>query len=94
MAKRTRITIETYSVLIIRGRSSLRAWCPQCGAEAEMIALIDAGAASNLPAAEVQGWMSSAELHHTKAADGTALICLKSMLQHTRRTREAGSALG
>ena len=49
MAKRTRITIETDSLLVLRGRKSLWAWCPQCGAEAEMIPLNDVGLISNLP---------------------------------------------
>ena len=35
MAKQTKITIETDSLLILRGRSSVRAWCPRCAAEVE-----------------------------------------------------------
>ena len=88
MAKRTRITIETDSLLVLRGRKPLRDWCPQCGAEAEMIPLNDAGVVSNLPPAEVQAWMGSPDLHHTKTADGTALICLNSMLKRVRKTRQ------
>jgi hypothetical protein len=94
MAKRTRITIETDSLLVVRGRKSLRAWCYQCGAEAEMIPLNDVGVVSNLPLAEVREWMDSAVLHHTKTADGTDLICLNSLLKRVRRTREGDSALG
>lgn len=65
MAKRTRITIEADSLLILRGRSSLWAWYPQCGAEAEMILLNNVGVVSNLPPAEVQifpHWSSSTPL--------------------------------
>lgn len=94
MAKRTRITIETESLLVIRGRKSLRAWCPQCGAEAEMIPLTDAGLVSNLPPAEVPAWMEFADLHHTTSADGAVLLCLNSLLRRVRRTREGESALG
>lgn len=94
MAKRTRIMIQTDSLLVIRGRKSLRAWCPQCGAEVEMIPVNDVGVVSNLPSAEVQAWMESSDLHHTKTADGTALLCLNSMLKRVRRTREGWSALG
>lgn len=94
MAKLTRMTFETDSLLVIRGRKSLRAWCTQCRAETEMIPLNDAGVVSNLPAAEVQAWMESPDLHRTKTADGTALICLNSMLHRVRRTREGESALG
>ena len=39
MAKQTKIIIETDSLLILRGQSSRRAWCPLCAAEEEMIAL-------------------------------------------------------
>lgn len=94
MAKRTRIRIETDSLLVLRGRKSLRAWCSQCGAEAEMIPLNGVGVVSNLPPAEVQAWMESPDLHHTKTADGTALICLNSMLRRVRRTRGGDPASG
>jgi hypothetical protein len=93
MAKRTRITIETDSLLVLRGRKSLRAWCPQCGAEAEMIPLSDVGLASNLVRAEAQAWMESPDLHHTKTATGDAFICLNSMLKRFRRTMGGESAL-
>ena len=94
MAKRTTTKIETDSLLVLRGRKSLRAWCPQCGAEAEMIPLNDVGVVSNLSPAEMQAWMESPDLHHTKTGDGTALICLNSMLQRVRRTRGGEPALG
>lgn len=93
MAKRTRITIETDSLLVLRGRKSLRAWCPQCGVEAEMIPLNDVGVISNLPLAEVQAWLESPDLHHTKRADGTALVCLNSMLKRVPRKREGEPAV-
>jgi hypothetical protein len=94
MAKRTRIMIETDSLLVLRGRKWLRAWCPQCGAEAEMIPLHDVGVVSNLPPAEVQAWLESPDLHHTQTASGTALICLNSVLRQVRRTRDGEPALG
>ena len=47
MAKQTKITIETDSLLILRGRNSKYAWCPQCAAEAEMVALDNVGVISN-----------------------------------------------
>jgi len=48
MAKQTTITIEKVSLLILRGQSSRRAWCPICAAEGDMIALENAGVISNL----------------------------------------------
>jgi hypothetical protein len=85
MAKETRITIETDSLLILRGRSSLRAWCPDCASEVEMIPLDGVGVISNLAATEVEAWMQSADLHHVMAADGALLVCLNSMLKRIRK---------
>ena len=94
MVKRTRITIETDSLLVLRGRELLLAWCPQCGAEAEMIPLNQVGVVSNQSPAEVQVWMESPDLHLSKTADGAAAICLNSMLHRVRRTRTGEPALG
>ena len=63
MAKQTTITIETDSLLILRGRSSTRAWCPLCAAEVEMIALEDTGVISNLERPALEEWLNSGELH-------------------------------
>jgi hypothetical protein len=86
MAKKTKITIETESLLILRGQSSPRAWCPICGSEVEMIPLYGIGVISNLAPSEVEAWIQSADLHHTKAANGTPLICLNSMLKRVHKT--------
>jgi hypothetical protein len=86
MAKHTKITIETDSLLVLRGRRSLRAWCPECGAEGEMIRLDEVGVISNLPPPEVKAWIQSEDLHHSEAADGAHMICLNSMLKRVRKT--------
>jgi hypothetical protein len=88
MAKRTRITIVTDSLLVLHGRMSSRAWCSRRSAEAEVIHLSEVGVAlPNLLPAEMQGWMVSEELHHITTADGAVLICLNSMLKKLHRTR-------
>lgn len=87
MAKHTKITIEFDSVLVLRGRRLLRAWCPECGAEVEMIRLDELGVVSNLAPPEVEVWIQSGYLHQSKAADGAHLICLNSMLKRVRRTK-------
>jgi hypothetical protein len=86
MAKQTRITIETDSLLILRGRNSLRAWCSRCGAEVEMIALEETGVISNLEQPELEDWLNSGELHRLQAADGSTLTCLNSLLAHVQTT--------
>ena len=89
MAKKTKITIESDSLLVVRGRKSLWAWCPECGAEVEMIRLDGLGVISNLPAPEVEAWIQSQDLHYTQAADGAPLICLNSMLKRVHKTKTA-----
>jgi hypothetical protein len=89
LAKQTKITIETHSLLILQGRISRRAWCPQCGAEREVIALEDVGVLSNLERQELQEWLNSSDLHHSQTPDGSELICLSSLLARVRDTKSS-----
>jgi hypothetical protein len=86
MAKQTRITIETESLLIVQGRSSRRAWCSRCSAEVDMIALEDTGVISNLEQPELEEWLNSGELHRLQLADGSTLTCLNSLLARVQKT--------
>jgi hypothetical protein len=87
MAKLTKITIESDSLLILRGRSSTRAWCPQCGADAEMIALENVGVVSSLDRVAVEEWLNSGELHRSQTDDGSARVCLNSLLARVQNTK-------
>jgi hypothetical protein len=94
MAKRarttiTKITIETESLLILQGRASRRAWCPLCAAEAEMIALESLGVVSNLDRLALEEWLNSGDLHCSRSADGSAQICLNSLLARVQKTKSA-----
>jgi hypothetical protein len=89
MSRETKITIESDSLLILRGRSSLRAWCPDCASEVEMIPLDGIGVISNLAPREVEEWIQSEDLHHTKTADGAPLICMNSMLKRVRKAKSS-----
>jgi hypothetical protein len=80
MAKQTKITIETDSLLIFRGRNSSRAWCPRCKTEGETIALENLGVMSNLDRVALEKWLESGELHRWQTVEGSALICLNSLL--------------
>ena len=79
--RRTRITIETDQVTIIRRRHFTRTWCPECGREAEAIAIEEAllltGWAQPVPrdCAKTRGW------HLVEATSGSQLICLDSLLK-------------
>jgi hypothetical protein len=87
MAKQTKITIETDSLLILRGGTPLRAWCPQCSGEAEMIPLTGVGVISNLSQPEVKEWIESEDLHRSQAPDGGTLICLNSLLRRVPKSK-------
>jgi len=85
MAKKTKITIETDTLLVLRGRNSLHARRPLCAAEAEMVALGTLGVLSDLEPAMVEEWLNSQELHCSQAVDGSQLICLNSLLGLVRK---------
>ena len=87
MAKETRITIETFSLLILQRQNSRRAWCPQCGTETDVIAFEDTGVISNLGRLHVQELLNSSGLHYSQTADGSELICLNSLLARVRNTK-------
>jgi hypothetical protein len=87
MARQTKITIETDSLLVLRGRSSLRAWCPECGAEGEMIVLGEVGVISNLAPSDVKAWLECEMIHRSQAPDGAQLICLNSLLKRTQQPK-------
>ena len=87
MAKQTKITFESESLLVLRGRSSSRAWCPLCGADAEMIALESIGVISNLDQPALEEWLNSGELHRSQTSDGSVLVCLNSLLARVQNTK-------
>jgi len=78
MAKQTTITIESKSLLILRSKSTTKAWCPQCGARAEMILLPE-----HSPA--LTQCLNSGAVHHVEAADGSSLVCLDSLLAFAQK---------
>jgi len=87
MSRQTKITIETDCLLVLRGRNSLRAWCPQCAAEGEMIPIEGVGVISNLSPVEVEAWLASESIHRSQAADGGLVICLNSLLKRIQKTK-------
>jgi hypothetical protein len=87
MAKQTKITIETDSLLILQSRNSRRGWCPLCAAEGEMIAIENVGVVSNLEQPAPEEWLNSGKLHRSQAVDGSVLLCLNSLLARVQNTR-------
>lgn len=80
MAKFTRVTIETESLMILRGMNGNRLWCCRCAKEVDQIALKSIGVLSNLLPHEVEEWLNSVDFHRSQTTDGTELICLNSLL--------------
>ena len=93
MAKHVMITIETSSLLILRSRNSIRAWCPQCAAQGEMIALANTSAISTLDQRALEQWLNSGDLHRSHAIDGSPLICLNSLLARMQNTQPANCGI-
>lgn len=86
MAKRTKITIETDTLLIARAMAAERVWCPQCNAESEVIAMEHTAVASNMDGADLEEWLNSQELHRLRSPEGKTLMCLTSLLARMQKT--------
>jgi hypothetical protein len=86
MTNQTKITIETNSLLLLRGRNATRAHCPLCNAESEMIVLGNLQVVSNLDRPSLEEWINSGELHRLQGDDGSPRICLNSLLARIRNT--------
>ena len=87
MVKQIRITIETNSLLVLRGRNAGRRWCPQCAAESETVALGNAEALAKLQSPGLEEWLISGALHRFETAEGSELICLTSLQACARNPR-------
>jgi hypothetical protein len=85
VTKRTTITVATESLLVLRTRGAQRVWCSRCGAEVEMIAPGTPLTSSILR--DVQQLLESGQLHQFEAADGSARLCLNSLLAFVRKTK-------
>src|SRR5271165_3830387 len=79
--KTTRITVETDTLMVVRRARTISAWCPDCCAEVDAIALGSDSLAEAATAAQVQQWLDSGKLHFWQHADGPAQICVPSLLQ-------------
>jgi hypothetical protein len=76
------LTIETESLMVVRGNSAPRSWCSQCGAETEMVGLLNLGVVTNLDRTALEEWLNSVDLHRSAASDGSPVVCLNSLLAH------------
>ena len=90
--KETTITIETKSLLVLCSRISRGAKCPVCGSEGEMISL-EAGSPAVADIPVLGQWLKSGEVHQSEAVDGSALICLSSLLVYVQNANLANCGI-
>jgi len=77
---RTRITVETETLLVVRQSKAALAWCPECGAEVNAIALDSVR--QMLAGTSRQERLGSGKVHSWQAANGPVQICVPSLLHY------------
>jgi hypothetical protein len=80
MAKRMTIKITNEAFLFLRGSSTRIGWCPSCVRESEMLTLERACAFHGGESTSFVKWLESTDVHRSRVADGSWLICLRSLL--------------
>jgi hypothetical protein len=91
MRLRTTITVETTMLVVVRAGTARRAWCEQCGADAEMVALRDFGGVPAAGRPALERWLGGAQVHRIDRPDGDSWFCVLS-LQDGVRPPQPGSA--
>ena len=86
--RRTRITVETERVLIVRGHScESDGWCNQCGAKVKLVAPEVAASLSGLSRRAVYRLIETGQVHFTESRDAIVSICLESLTAVNRVER-------
>ena len=79
--KTTRITLETETLIVVRRAKATLAWCPDCRAEVDVITLDSHSLIEPATAAQIHEWRATGKLHLWQPANGSAQICVTSLLQ-------------
>jgi hypothetical protein len=81
MAKiRTEVFIETSETLIIkRNRTSVRAWCEDCGQEVSMLLLPEAALLTGHDVEAIRSMMENQHIHFFYLNPETPSVCLRSL---------------
>jgi hypothetical protein len=80
MAKRITIRITSEAFLFLRCSGTQNGWCPSCVRESKMLTLERASAFYRGESASFVEWLELTDVHRSRAADGSWLICLRSLL--------------
>ena len=85
MSKRTTITIETETLVVLRSRSAGWSWCAECATQVRTLRPADLPpvvlprfASLNVPSAEASA--ATPGLHWIRGPDDAVLLCLNSLL--------------
>jgi hypothetical protein len=80
--RRTRTTVETRELIIIRGARQLtKTLCPECSEAIALVTLNEAVHISGLSSRAVYRLIEAGRIHFTERTDGTALICPATLLR-------------
>lgn len=76
LRKKTRITVETDQVVIIRRRTAHRGWCRDCAATVEFVPLQVAARLSLSDPHTLASEARAGKVHLHHSTDGSLLLCL------------------
>jgi hypothetical protein len=79
--RRTQITIETHSLVVLRRRRLIRFWCSECGAETEFVPVENLDQLLDSGADKANSRSGKGTLHLGKAPDGSVVVCVKSLAE-------------
>ena len=78
--KRTEVTIETETLLVVRrGSCARRVWCQGCGAESLMLTPREASVLAGVTTRLIYARIDEGALHFNELPDGTLLVCAHSI---------------
>jgi hypothetical protein len=78
---RTEITILTERVTIVPRRRSQRGWCAECGREVDLLGISEVATLFGSGQPKLQDFADRRGWHVCQEQDGTALICMESLLK-------------
>jgi hypothetical protein len=64
----------------------MRVWCTRCSAEVDTVVLEAAGVLAQVDHVTIQRWLETEQLHAAQMRDGSARICLDSLLRSASPT--------
>lgn len=86
--RRTRITVETERVLIVRRRGiEQQGWCEGCGEQVSLVTPEPAATVTGVSVRTICRMVESNKLHFSETPNGALLICLNSCSRESKKQR-------